>query len=164
MAYDSYLKIVGVDGESTADGLAGYMEIFSFSFGASNPTSIGPGSSGSGAGRVAVSSFNVMKRTEKASALLFQSCCQGQHFAKADVVLRKATGKDGKQQTFLKYAFEEVFIDGIQSSGSSGGDDSPTESLSFTSGKCEIEYYSQDDKGTMKKVGQAAWDLRKVVA
>ena len=77
MASDFYLKIDGVKGEATAKGLADFMEIASFSFGASNPASVGSQGGGSASGKVSLSSFNVMKRTDMASPTLFQMCCAG---------------------------------------------------------------------------------------
>jgi len=50
-------------------------------------------------------------------------------------------------------------VDSIQWSGSGGGDDSPTESLSLAFEKVEIVYSSQDDKGTAKKTVGAGWDI-----
>jgi type VI secretion system secreted protein Hcp len=171
MAFDTYMIIDDgsvVKGEATADGLkpaTGWFEIYSFSWGASNPTTVGSGATGLSAGKVSVSSFNVMKKTEESSAPLFQACCTGQHFKKSEVWLRKATGTAGKQQVFLKYTFHDVMVESVQWSGSSGGDDTPTESVSFAFAKVEIEYSEQDtETGGMKTAGQASWDLTKVTA
>jgi len=165
MPFDSYMKITGpnVDGESTAKEMDKYIEIYSFSWGASNPTTVGPGSGGLAAGRASVSSFNIMKRTETSSANLFAACCAGQHYKKCEVSLRKATGVDGGQKVFLKYTFEDVMVESIQWSGSTGGDDTPTESVSLAFAKVAIEYYKQaEDTGSMSKVGNATWDITKV--
>jgi type VI secretion system secreted protein Hcp len=162
MAFDTYLKIdPGVVGEATASGMEGQIEIYSFSWGASNPTTVGPGKDGLSAGRCSISSFNVMKKSEKSSPTLFQACCSGKHFDKATVTMRKAGG-DGGQVKFLEYVFDNVMVESIQWSGSSGGDDTPTESLSLAFAKCTITYYAQDDKGATKKAGEAIWDLTKV--
>ncbi len=165
MSFDTYMKISGpdVEGESTAKDVDKYIEIYSFSWGASNSTTVGPGSSGLAAGRASVSSFSVMKKTEKSSPSLFAACCAGQHYKKAEVVLRKATGTDGGQKPFLKYTFEDVMVESIQWSGSSGGDDTPTESVSFAFAKVKIDYYKQDEAtGSMASAGNASWDLTKV--
>ena len=137
MAFDTYLiidKAAVVKGETTAKGLepaTGWIEIFSFSWGASNPTTVGSGKTGMSAGKVSISSFNIMKKTEMSSAPLFAACAAGQHFKTAQVVMRKATGESGGQKTFLSYDFKDIMVESIQWSGSSGGDDSPTESVSF---------------------------------
>ncbi|WP_165230993.1 Hcp family type VI secretion system effector [Aquisphaera insulae] len=162
MAFDTYLKIDSVDGESQQSNHEKWIEIYSFSWGASNPTTVGPGSGGLSAGRVSVSSFNVMKKTEASSATLFAACATGKHFKDATVEMSKATG-DGGQKVFLKYVFSDVLIESIQWSGSTGGDDSPTESLSIAFAKVAINYFKQDETtGAMAPAGDATWDLTKV--
>ena len=158
MAFDTFLDLAGVEGECQAKGFEKKIEIYSFSWGASNPTTISSGSKGLGAGKVSISSFNLMKKTEKSSAKLFQACCDGTHFPTATVTMRKAGGQAG-QQIFLKYSFTGCMVESIQWSGSTGGDDSPTESLSLAFSKVKIEYYMQDAKGAMAVAGQAQWDL-----
>ena len=172
MAFDTYMLIDGgtksVKGETTASGLTpatGWLEIYSFSWGASNSTTVSPGRAGLSAGRVSVSSFNIMKKTDTSSAQMFQACCTGQHFATAQVVMRKATGSDGKQANFLTYTFTDVMVESIQWSGSSGGDDTPTESVAFAFAAVSIEYFTQDPKtGAMTKASNASWDATKVAA
>lgn len=162
MAFDTFIDIAGVVGESTAAGFEGKTEIFSFSWGASNPTTVGSGTTGLSAGKVSISSFNVMKKTDKASTTLFAACCSGQHFDSATVTMRKATGTSGKQQAFLVYTFTDVMVESIQWSGSSGGDDSPTESISLAFAKVTIAYSIQGKDGKMSAAGEASWDLTKV--
>ncbi len=163
MAFDTFLDLSSgkISGESTAKGMEKQIELFSFSWGASNPTTIGSGTTGISGGKVSISSFNVMKKTDAASALLFQKCCEGDHIPSAVVTMRKAGGTAG-QSVFLKYTFDTVMVESIQWSGSSGGDDSPTESLSLAFGKVKIEYFQQDKTGAMKVAGQGAWDLTTV--
>ncbi|HLH38681.1 MAG TPA: type VI secretion system tube protein Hcp [Bryobacteraceae bacterium] len=172
MAFDTYLRFDGgsptIEGEATAADLTpptGWFEIFSFSWGASNPTSVGTHSGGLSAGKVSVSSFNVMKKTDNASPLLFGACCSGQHYEKAKVVMRKATGTSGKQATFLEYDFTDVMIESIQWSGTSGGDDTPTESISIAFAAVKIQYFKQDTKkGTVSAGNIGSWDLTKAAA
>jgi type VI secretion system secreted protein Hcp len=161
MAFDTFLDLEGVEGECTATGFEKKIEIYSFSWGASNPTTVSSGKDGLSAGKVSISSFNVMKKTEKSSSALFAGCCNGRHFTKAIVTMRKATGEAG-QKAFLKYTFTDVMVESIQWSGSTGGDDTPTESVSLAFAKVEVEYSMQDDKGAMKPAGNASWDLTKV--
>jgi type VI secretion system secreted protein Hcp len=162
MAFDAFLKIDGVDGESTRKGFEKQMEIQSFNFGASNPSTVGAGGGGGGGGKVSVSSFNIMKRSDAASPLLFLACCQGDHYATAVVTLNKSAGK--APIDFIKYEFEEVYVDNIQWSGSSGGDDTPTESVSFSFGKVSVTYTPQKPDGSKGSPAVGAWDLTLVSA
>jgi len=159
MAFDAFLKLEGqkITGESTDKVHKGEIEIYSFSWGASNPVTMGSAQAGMGSGKVSVSAFNVMKKTDAASPTLFQMCCTGQHFPNATVVLRKS---GGSALEYLVYKFWEVFVESIQWSGSSGGDDTPTESLSLAFGKVTIEYKQQDEKGAAKGTVAGGWDIK----
>jgi type VI secretion system secreted protein Hcp len=163
MAFDTYAELTGIEGEATAKGFEKKIEIFSFSWGASNPVTIGPGSSGAAGSRVSISSFNVMKKTDVASPKLFSACCLGTHIDKITVSMRKQTGAGG-QEAFLIYKFEEAFVESIQWSGSSGGDDTPTESVSFAFGKVTVEYKTQGKDGKLVAGTPVVWDVRTVSA
>lgn len=162
MAFDTYIKFDGIDGEVTAKGMDKSIEIYSFSWGASNPTSAhSSGGKALSAGKVSVSSFNLMKKADKTSTVLFQSCAIGKMIKKATLTMRKAGGEGG-QAPFLIYEFSDIFIESVQWSGSSGGDDTPTESVSFAFTKVDITYNQIDDKGSPTKAGQASYDLAAV--
>jgi type VI secretion system secreted protein Hcp len=77
--------------------------------------------------------------------------------------MRKQTGTGG-QDVFLIYTFETVFVESIQWSGSSGGDDTPTESVSFAFGKVTVEYKTQDKTGKLVAGTPVVWDVTKVSA
>ena len=164
MPFDTYLYIAGksssgleVQGETTDEKFKDKkaIEIYSFSFGASNPTTVGSASTGSGGGRVSFSSFNFMKKTDKASPYLFKTCAEGSHFPTMTVVLRKS---GGKKIEFIRYNFSQVFIDSIQWSGSTGGDDSPTESVSASFGSFDLTYWAQDKEGKrIETKNEVAW-------
>jgi type VI secretion system secreted protein Hcp len=163
MAFDAFMWLTGgapeAKGETTdaTYKAKNAFEIYSFSWGASNPVMIGSASGGGGAGKVSLSSFNIMKKTDSASPNLFTNCAKGQHFTSANVVLRKA---GGTALEYLKYDFEEVFVESIQWSGSSGGDDTPSESVSFAFAKVSITYEPQTGKGGEGTKVSAVWDVR----
>jgi type VI secretion system secreted protein Hcp len=163
MAFDTYVELTGIDGEATAKGFEKKIEIFSFSWGASAPVTVGPGTSGMTASRVSISSFNVMKKTDVASPKLFKACCTGDHIKKCTVSMRKQTGAGG-QEVFLTYTFDEVMVESIQWSGSSGGDDTPSESLSFAFGKVTVEYKTQGKDGKLVAGTPVVWDITAVSA
>jgi type VI secretion system secreted protein Hcp len=160
MAFDAFLKIDGVNGEATRKGFEKQMEIQSFSWGATNPATIGAGGGGGGGGKVSVSTFNVTKKSDAASPLLFQTCCKGTHYPKAVVTLNKAAGDSPVD--FIKYEFEKVYVESVQWSGSSGGDDTPMESVSFAFGKVSITYTPQNADGSKGSPAVGAWDLTTV--
>ena len=164
MAYDTFMMIDGVAGEATRAGFEGWIELYSFSFGASNPVTIGTGTTGGGGGKVSVSSFNIMKKTDSASPVFFQHCCEGKHFPTASVTMNKSTGDSTAPLNYLTYEFTEVFVESIQWSGSAGGDDTPTESCSFAFGSVKINYTPQEATGAPGSPIRGSWDQTKAKA
>lgn len=159
MAFDAYLKLDGVDGETVRSGFEKWIEIYSFSWGASNPTS--HSGAGMAAGKVDISGFNVMKKTDSASPQIFMKCCQGSHFKTATMTLNKAGGEKAIQ--YLKYEFTELFVDSVQWSGASGGDDTPTESVSFSFSSIKVTYTPQKADGSAGSPVVVGWDVKKNV-
>ncbi|HEX6750893.1 MAG TPA: type VI secretion system tube protein Hcp [Longimicrobium sp.] len=162
MPFDAFLKIDGIDGESTRSGFEKQIELLSFSLGAHNSTTVGSAGAGGGAGKASVSAFNCLKATDAASPQLFQACCSGKHIAKVVVTLRKAGGDSPVD--YLKYEFEKVYIASVQWSGTSGGDNRPTESLGLAFGKVTVTYTPQSDTGATGSPVVASWDVQKVSA
>lgn len=158
MAWDAYLTVEGVSGESTREGHEGEIELKAFAFGANNASSVGIGGGG-GTGTVVLSSFNVHKKTDAASAELFQHCCTGEHFPTATLTMYKSGGAGGALP-YLVYEFEEVYVENISWSGAEGGDNIPEEDVSFAFGKVIITYTEQNVDGTAGGDHVGSWDLR----
>lgn len=160
MSYDAYAKITGIDGESTAKGFEKQIGIYSFSLSGSNPASVDPGRGGMSASRVSYSDFMFMKQSDSASCKLHEAMCKGTHIPEVVVTLRKATGSE--QEGFLIYTLTDVMVSSVSTSGSSGGDDRPTESISLCASKVGIEYKVQGKDGKLKQAGLFEWDLTAV--
>jgi type VI secretion system secreted protein Hcp len=155
--WDAYLTVEGITGESQRAGHEEQIELQSFSFGASNPSSIGIGAGG-GVGAVDIHSFSFEKYTDASSAELFKHCCAGKHFPTAKVTLYKAGG-DGGPVDYLIFDFEEVYVDNIQWSGSEG-QGIPTEMVEFSFGKVVVTYNQQDSAGAKSGSFMGSWDIR----
>ena len=160
MAFEAFLKIDGLDGESTRKGFEKQLEIKSFNWGAANSVTIGSG--GGGAGKVSVTTFNISKNTDAASPRLFQSCCNGTHYAKALVTLSRSGSRS--PDDFIKYEFDNVYVQSVQWSGATGGDDTPLESVSFAFSKVSFTYTPQNPDGSKGTPSVGTWDLTRVSA
>ena len=152
---DYFLKIDGVDGESTDDKHKGEIEIASWSMGATNAGSFSSGGGG-GTGKVSMGNFNIVKKTDKASAKLFTACCTGEHLKQATLVCRKA---GGEQQEFLTIILTSVLVSSYQTSGSSGSDVIPMEQVSMDFGKIEYKYKEQKPDGSLGGEVVGGWDV-----
>lgn len=158
MAVEIFLKLDGIDGESEKSGAEKYIEIFSFSNGASNPSSVAFGT-GSGAGKVDLSSLSLQKQLDKSSPMLFLNCCSGKHIATGSMIVREATG-DTTTKIYYQYDMTEVFVDSISWGGAAGGG-KPSESLTLSAKSLKISYWSQGSDGTLTGPIQAGWDVSK---
>jgi type VI secretion system secreted protein Hcp len=139
MAIAMYLNIPGVTGECQATGFTNWIDISSYSVGASNPTTVGTGT-GSGAGKVDISSVSIQKSIDLATPSLFLNCCSGNHYATAEIQVLEAGG--AAPVAFLVIDFTQVFIDSISWGGSSGGG-KPSESVSFSFASIQFTYTPQ---------------------
>ena len=167
MAVEIFLKIDGVTGESKANGHVGEIEVFSFSLGASNPSSVAYGH-GSGAGKVDISSLSIQKQVDNASAKLFQNCASGKHFGTGTLVVREAGGD--KPVEYYKLEMAECFIDSVSWGGSAGGvvvldrsagGGKPSESVAMSFSSLKITYFPQNEDGSQGTQQQGSWDIKK---
>ncbi|MBI4848470.1 MAG: type VI secretion system tube protein Hcp [Nitrospirae bacterium] len=159
MAFDAFLKIDGVPGESTDDKHKDWIEILSYSHGLSQPSS-GARSSGGAASaeRCSHQDFSIVKTLDKASPKLFLNCCNGAHLKSATIELCRATGD---KQKYMEYKLSDVLVTSVRPGGSAqGGENLPLEEVSFNYGKIEWTYTVTDHK-TGKPSGdvKANWDL-----
>ena len=157
MAVEIFLQLDGIDGESQKKGAENWIEFFSFSNGASNPSSVSFGT-GSGAGKVDLSSLSLQKQLDKSSPKLFLNCCSGTHIAKGTMIVREATGADSTE-VFFQYDMTEVFIDSISWGGSAGGG-KPSESVSVSS-KTFPSPTRAGRRRSLEKQGVVGWDVSK---
>ena len=123
MAVDAFLKIDKIDGESTDDKHAKWIEILSFSVGMSQPASAASGTGGRTAERVNISDLSVMKVVDAASPTLALACCDGRHIPKINIEVCEASGDKHK---YLEYELEDVIISSYQPSGSAFSTNSMT--------------------------------------
>jgi len=159
MAVEMFLEIEGVEGESHVKGFENKIDIFSFSFGASNPHQ-GHIGGGSGAGKVDLSDLSVHKTLDKATPKLFLQCCSGKHFTKAKLTVRESGGD--APVDYLVVDLTEVFISSVSWSGAHGGG-KPGESLALNYSSIVLNYTPQDKDGKAGTKIPAGWDIKKNV-
>lgn len=152
---DYFLKIEGVDGESTDDKHKGEIELESWSFGGSNAGSFSSGGGG-GSGKVSLQDFHFVKKTDKASAKLLTACCTGEHIKKVTLTCRKA-GKE--QQEFLQIILSPVLVSSYQTGGSAGSDIIPMDQVSLNFGKIEYKYNEQKPDGSLGGDVVGGWNV-----
>ncbi|HTB49368.1 MAG TPA: type VI secretion system tube protein Hcp [Solirubrobacteraceae bacterium] len=136
----TFLKLDGIAGGATEKDHKNEIPIGGFSVSAQG--AIGSASSGAGAGKVSVQSFSITKSLDKSSPLLFQAAATGQHFKEA--VLSFAHKLGGKEQTYLKFDFQNVLISSVQDGNSGGG--TPQEQVTFSFQKVDEAFIEPNGK------------------
>lgn len=154
MASDYFLKIEGIDGESTDDKHKNEIEILSYSWGETQAGTYGAGGGG-GAGKVSMNDFSFTMLANKASPKLMLACATGDHIKSAKLTLRKA---GGEQQEYMTITFTDLLVSSYQTGG--GGGEIPAESISLNFGKVEFEYKPQKPDGTLDSPIKTGYDLK----
>src|SRR4051794_13400535 len=96
MAFDAFLKLEGIPGESLDKQYTEWIEVESFSWGVAQVTTGGGASSatgGAGAGKAAFQDLHFVTNFSKASPELFKRCATGEHIKTGVLAVRKAGEK-----------------------------------------------------------------------
>lgn len=159
MAFDAFLKIGTIPGESTDDKHADWIEVLSYNHGLAQQTS---GSVSSGGGRTAARTdhqdFGVVKALDKASPKLALACSNGEHIQQIEVQLCRAVAD---KTQYMSYKMYDVIVSSVSTGGDSGSDSPlPSETVTFGYGKIEWTY-TETDHQTGKPKGdiKTFWDL-----
>ena len=189
MAFDAFLKLDGIKGESQDAKHKNEIDINSFRFGLKQAGVQGTGGGG-GAGKVQVRDMQLVKSVDAASPLLLVACANGTHIKEATLTVRKA---GGQQLEYLKIKLTDVLISGfepygagevrslttmvtsapgnsgttapglasLQTSVLSPGDPLPLENLSLNFAKIEFSYQQQGpDGGAQGGPIIGGWDVK----
>jgi type VI secretion system secreted protein Hcp len=153
-AVDYFLKLDGIEGESSDNKHKGEIELESFSFGAHNTGTLAAGGGG-GSGKVQFQDLHFVAKTSKASPKLLQALANGKHIVKGTIVARKA-GRD--QQEFLKIVMDQVFISSYSLNGD--GIVGPVDSSGMAFMKIEYSVAPQNPDGTLATPIAMGWDVK----
>jgi type VI secretion system secreted protein Hcp len=154
-AVDYFLKLTGIDGESTDAKHKGSIDIESWSWGETQSGSSSYGGGG-GAGKVQMQDFHFTMRVNKASPKLMLACANGEHIKEAILTCRKA-GKE--QQEYLKITFSDLLVSSYQTGGSKG-DVIPMDQIALNFSKISFDYKEQKVDGTLGGSTKAGYDLK----
>lgn len=150
------MKFDGIDGESTDSKHRGWVEVSSFSW--ESARHAGPMASGAGAGKANLSALAITKQADKASSRLQQASALGTRIK--SVVFEFV---NPMKHEVYQVTMSDVFVSSFHvSRGEAGGDRVPTESLSLTFAKMDVQYTPQRPDGTLgpSRPVEAGWDLK----
>ncbi|HJQ66539.1 MAG TPA: type VI secretion system tube protein Hcp [Gemmatimonadales bacterium] len=133
-AQNIFLEIPGVPGEVVSPApFANQIGILSMSAGYSAPCG----------GQISLSSVNMLKMTDRSTVKL--STAMRDHTVYPTATLRFVRSSDN--QVYQVYQMTNAMVEALQTSGSSGGDDKTTESLSLTFAQLTVSYTYFDGSG-----------------
>ncbi|WP_034996116.1 Hcp family type VI secretion system effector [Beijerinckia mobilis] len=155
MPADMFLKLDGIQGESTDSKHKNEIEIDNYSFGVSQQGTSTYGG-GLGAGKAQFQDFHFSKRADKATPNLFVAVATGKHISEALLTVRKA---GGQQEEYLKVTMKDVLISNFSTSGSEGA--VPLESISFNFTEVKIEYSPQQKSGSLEGSIVGGYNVKK---
>ena len=157
MAFDAFIKIDGIPGESSDAKHAEWVEIVSFAHSMDQPASATASSAGGAtAERVNHSTFNFTHLLDKASPKLYEACCTGKHIKEITLELCRSGGDKMK---YMEIKLEQVLVSSVAPSGSADTD-FPSESVRLSYGKIKWTYTQQKRAdGAGGGNVSAGWDL-----
>ena len=156
MAFDIFLKIDGIKGESSDAQHREEIEAASFSWGASQQGTTSAGG-GAGAGKASFQDLHVVMNVSQASPQLFLACAEGRHIKTAVLTCRKAGGRD--QRDFLMFTLSDVLVVSYLTEGQAE-DSVPLDEVSFKSAQVKIEYRPQKADGSLGASVTTGWNLK----
>lgn len=156
-AVDYFLKIDGIEGESTDDQHRNQIEILSFSWGENQPgiSRQAQGVGGGGSGKASFQDIHFKASANKATPKLMLAAATGQHIKSAKLFVRKA---GERQQDFYEIELQDVIVSSYQAGGQGGS--VPTDSFSLNFTKIQFEYSPQSPDGTLGSPIKAGYDIK----
>ncbi len=158
MAFDTFIKIDGIEGESTDSKHTGWIEVISYEAGVSQKASATASSAGGGSSeRADFDDFIFIKQLDKASPKLAIACADGSHI---DTIIVEVCRAGTEKVKFMEYKLSNCIISKVKTSG--GGGDVPAEAININYGKIEWAYTVQKRQGGGPAGNVAGgWDLQK---
>lgn len=154
MAFDMFLKLDTIPGESADAAHANEIDVVSWGWGMtqSGSTQVGQGS---GSGKVTVKDITITKYVDAASPALLRSCCMGTALKSAVLTVRKA---GGKPLEYYIVTLTNVIVSSVTPGGAST-EDRLTESLTLNFGQFSVQYTPQKPDGTGAPAKTIAWNI-----
>jgi type VI secretion system secreted protein Hcp len=145
-AFEAFLKIEGVPGESTDSTHTGWIQVDSVHFGMTGVSDLAP---------TELAPLTLLKRVDKASPLLASACATGIHIARMKLELVRTTPK---RTRFYQVTLEDVLVSGLDSSGAAEGH-VLAESVQLLAGRWSWSYAEFELDGRHRQDLHLFWDV-----
>jgi type VI secretion system secreted protein Hcp len=149
-----FLKLDGIEGESTDARHAKEIDVTAWSLGVTNAGS-GHAGGGGGAGRPKVTDLAVSKLLDRASPALMLAVASGRHVRSGRLTV---TGGGPRPVEYLVVDLEDVLVTACLLADAADPD-RPVENVSLAFGKIHVTYTQQSPDGGPGSVSQFGWDV-----
>ncbi len=155
-AFDAFLTLDGIKGESKDKKLKESLQIESFSWGLVNLGSIVAGEK-HGGGKVSFQDFHFTVRASSASPQLAMFCAGGKLIPTALLTLRKS---GDMQMEYCTVKMGDAMVTGFQTGGAQGGNTIALDQVTLSFSKIIFEYREQREDGGACATNSMSYDLR----
>ena len=154
MAFDGFLELKGIDGESKDSVHAGLIDIVSWNWGMTQAGSMNI-AGGGGTSKVNIQDLSITKYVDKATPNLMKNCAKGDPLATGKMIIRKA---GGEQLEYFTIEMTDIILTSV-AEGGSGGDDALIETISLNFAHVVATYVEQDAPGGGLGAVEFIWDI-----
>lgn len=158
MAFDGYLQVDGIPGESTDSKHKEWIEIKKYEHHVDQPVSSSASSGGSRASeRANHGEFIITKELDKATPKFYLYACNGSNIPSIVLQLCRATGD---KQLYMEYELKNVLVSRVEALGDCGADGNlPLERVAFNYDEIRWSYTQLDPKtGSSKGNIESHWN------
>ncbi|WP_404391300.1 Hcp family type VI secretion system effector [Humibacillus xanthopallidus] len=153
---DYFLSIDGIPGESADEDHRNWIEVLSYSWGASSGATAALSGGGSGAGRATVTDLFVSSMLSQASPQLFLAVMNGKHATTAILEGVRSSG-EGDRAPFMRLSLDDVLVTSYQTGAA---EETPFDAFSLAYGRISYSYWRQDARGQMGPEQVVRWDVK----
>ncbi|WP_074256180.1 Hcp family type VI secretion system effector [Vannielia litorea] len=155
-----YMKIEGpnVDGQSKAEGYENWINIESFSLGATQPGRYTTGKEGATKGICTPHDVMVTKETDSSTHMLWNRCFGGEHFK--TVKIEVVASVKNKLEPYFRVTLTDAIVSSISGGGAGGGENNMMETLSWNYADILVEYAPKDNTGAMQAFKPAGYNVQ----
>ncbi len=157
MAFDAFLKVGDIEGESSDRAHKGWIEIQTFAWGVRQAAAVS-GQSGLASGKPQVQNLHCTMPVSRATPQLALSCATGKHSPKAELSLQRSTPD---KAVFLAITMEDVLVCSYQiASAASNTEDVPLDSIALSFGRIRFEFTTRKADGSPGEKVSGTLDAR----
>lgn len=148
LAYDVYLKLDGINGESTFKNYEKWIVLSGVQFDVGNTSDIAKGGR-EGAGKSVLNHFTITKRFDAASIPLFLSVLMGSHIKNGQIAF---VTRGEAPKAFLTVDLADILVSDYKFNNT-------CETIRLKFGSIQLNYYMQKPDGSLNAPITGGWDF-----